>query len=398
MAPSSLHPQTLALHGGSHRADPSTQAVAIPIFQTTSYLFHGTDHAERMFSLQEIGYTYTRTANPTRDTVERRLAAIEGGQGALLVASGTAARLYALLTLAGHGDNIVAAATIEGAEQLRAQLALYGIELRLVGPDRPDAFAAATDDATRAFFAEPLAGPGLVPVDLARLAGIGRGFAIPLIVDNSALPLLVRPLDHGVAAVIYSGAGFLAGSTALEAGAIVDGGRFDWQEARTPSLTGPEPSYHGAVWTEVAARFNTNLAFLIRARLCLLRDLGAAVSPFEAFALAQGLETLALRLPAQSRTATLLANWLKGVPGIDGVAHPGFGALVSFRPAGGAGTTARILAALKVIRPSPGLGDTHSLAGPWPGDTDAIRLSVGLEHPEDLIDDLARAIAAALAA
>lgn len=394
------HPQTLALHGGRYRTDPATGAVAVPIYQTTSYLFHDTGHAERLFSLQETGFTYTRTGNPTRDTAERRLAALDEGAGALIVASGAAARLYSLLNLAQTGDNLVAASTISGAEELTILLARQGIALRLADPDDAAAFAHASDERTRAYFGETVTPAGAL-LDIAALAAAGRTLGIPLIVDNSAAPVAVKPLELGAAVTVYDGASYLSGSSGVTAGAIVDGGRFSWSDhaARCPALTQPDSSYHGAVWTEVAAFFNTPLAYLTRARMRLLRDFGGVVSPFDVFTLIQGMETLPIRMRTHGGNGRILATYLRERSDIDSAIHAEFDprslgtGLVTFRPAGGAETARRVLSALKLIRPEPGFGSAYSQASLLSATTTGtILLSAGLEHPDDLATDLAQAL------
>lgn len=394
------HPQTLALHGGRYRTDPATGAVAVPIYQTTSYLFHDTGHAERLFSLQEVGFTYTRTGNPTRDAAERRLAALDEGAGALIVASGAAARLYSLLNLAQTGDNLVAASTISGAEELKVLLARQGIGLRLADPADPAAFTRASDDRTRAYFGETVTPAGAL-LDIAALAAAGRALGIPLIVDNSAAPVTVRPLELGAAVTVYDAAGYLSGFPGVTAGAIVDGGRFPWADhaARCPALTEPDSSYHGAVWTEVAAFFNTPLAYLTRARMRLLRDFGGVVSPFDAFTLIQGMETLPIRMRTHGCNGRILAAHLRERSGIGDVIHAEFGprslgtGLVAFRPTGGEEIARRVLSALELIRSESGFGGAYSRAALLPfAAAGTLLLSAGLEHPDDIATDLLQAL------
>ncbi len=385
-----VHPQTAALHGGSYRADPATGAVALPIYQTTSYQFHDTGHAERLFALQEVGYSYTRTGNPTRDYAEQRLAALEGGAGALIVATGQAARLYSLLNLAAAGDNVVVAANLAGGATLRRHLARYRIEVR--SADGPEAFRRATDDATRAYFAETLSPKDLTLFPIAEVAAVAAEIGLPLIVDNSALPVAVRPLDLGAAIVVYDGAASLGGHGVAGPGVLIDGGKFPWvaHAARFASITAPDESYHGEIWTEVAARFKVPLAYLMKARMRLLRDFGAVVSPMDVFTLLQGVETVALRIAAQADNARRVADFLRSQG--ETVIYPGQGELVGV--ALGGDRARRFLDALALIAVSEGYGQIRSsatlteLAG-----TVAVRLSVGIEHADDIEADLGRALA-----
>ncbi|MDR3437409.1 PLP-dependent transferase [Telmatospirillum sp.] len=396
-----IHPETLALHGGSFRADPATGAVAVPIYQTTSYQFHDTGHAERMFSLREVGFTYTRTGNPTRDAAERRLAALEGGAGSLIVASGTAARLYSLVNLAQAGDNLVVAANVFEASELKINLARHGIDVRFVDPGDPTNFRNATDSSTRAYFGETLGLADLRLFPIAEVAAIGRKQGIPLIVDNSALPVQIRPLDQGAAVVVYATPAYLSGHGITEAGALIDGGTFPWADhaKRCPLLTEPDDSYHGAVWTDVAAWFKVPLAYLIRARMRVLRDFGGAVSPFDVFQLIQGLETLPLRMRAHAEGARAIATYLSGRDDVESVLYPKLAGddvrsgLVKFRHRGGRDAALKILAAFRLIRRGDGFGETRSVAdlGRDPANA-SITLSVGIEHPEDLIADLEQAL------
>ena len=264
-------PETVALHGG-WRADPTTGSVAVPIHQTSSYLFHDTDHAENLFGLQELGFIYTRIGNPTNDVLEKRVAALEGGAAALAVASGQAASAYALQNIASAGDNIVSATDLYGgtwnlfANTLKSQ----GIEVRFVDPSDPENFRRATDERTRAYYLETLPNPKLVVPPIAEIAEIGREQGIPLIVDNTATPLIARPLQHGAAIVVYSATKYLGGHGNSIGGVIVDGGNFDWQKypQRQPALNTPDPSYHGAIWTEAANRLGPSPISCVRERFC----------------------------------------------------------------------------------------------------------------------------------
>jgi O-acetylhomoserine (thiol)-lyase len=426
----SQHPETLALHAGWRR-DPATHAVAVPIYQTTSYQFDDTADAAALFGLEKLGNIYTRIMNPTADVLEQRLAALEGGVAALALASGQAASAFAVQNLAKVGDNIVSSTDLYGgtwnlfANTLKDQ----GIETRFVDPADPDAFARATDDRTRAYYAETLPNPKLEPFPIAEVADIGRGFGIPLIVDNTAAPLLVRPFDHGAAIVVYSLTKYLGGHGTSIGGAIIDGGNFDWgaHAARQPALNTPDPSYHGAVWSEAAKPLGP-IAYILKARVTLLRDLGASISPFNAFLILQGIETLALRIREHCRNALEVARYLHGHPHVTRVIHPaylqgnaadraakylprGHGGLVGFELGGGAAAGKRFIDALKLVYHVANIGDARSLAihpastthsqlspaeqaatGVSPG---YIRLSVGIEHIDDILADLDQALVTA---
>jgi O-acetylhomoserine (thiol)-lyase len=421
------NPETLALHAGWRR-DESTHAVAVPIYQTTSYQFDDTAQAARLFGLQELGNIYTRIMNPTADVLEQRVAALEGGAAALAVASGQAASALSVQNLARAGDNIVSSTDLYGgtwnlfANTLKDQ----GIEVRFVDPEAPDAFAAASDARTRAWYAETLPNPKLRVFPIAEVAALGRGLGIPLIMDNTAAPLLVRPFEHGAAVVVYSATKYLGGHGNSIGGLIVDGGNFDWAAwpERQPALNTPEPSYHGAVWTEAAKPLGP-IAYILKARTTLLRDLGPSLSPFNAFLILQGVETLPLRMREHSRNATAVADWLAARADVTKVIHPahlqgparaltdkylpaGKGGLVGFELAGGADAGRRFIDRLKLFYHVANIGDARSLAihpastthsqlteseqaatGVSPG---YVRLSVGLEHIDDIIADLAQAL------
>ncbi|MBN8904624.1 MAG: PLP-dependent transferase, partial [Rhodospirillales bacterium] len=310
----SKHPETLALHAGWRR-DDATTAVAVPIYQTTSYQFDSSEHAANLFGLKELGNIYTRIMNPTTDAFEKRIAALEGGVAAVAVASGQAASAYAVQNLARAGDNIVSSTDLYGgtwnlfANTLKDQ----GIEVRFVDPTDPEAFARATDDKTRAYYAETLPNPKLVPFPIAEVAAIGRRFGIPLIMDNTAAPLLVRPFDHGAAVVMYSATKYIGGHGTSIGGVVIDGGNFDWEAnaARQPLMNSPDPSYHGAVWSQAAKPLGP-IAYILKLRVTLLRDLGAALSPFNAFLFLQGIETLPLRMREHSKNALAVATYLAG--------------------------------------------------------------------------------------
>ena len=425
-----LHPETLALHAG-WRADPATGSVAVPIHQTTSYQFRDTGHASALFALQELGNIYTRMMNPTTDVLEKRVAALDGGVAALGVASGQAASAMALQTLAKAGDNVVSSTALYGgtwnlfANTLRDQ----GIDVRFVDPADPANFGRATDDRTRAYYAETLPNPKLEVFPIAEVAAIGRALGIPLIMDNTAAPLLCRPLAHGAAALVYSATKYLGGHRTSNGGLIVDGGNFDWAAAgdRQPALNSPDPSYHGAVWTQAVQALGP-VAYIMRARTVLLRDLGAAMSPFNAFQLLQGVETLPLRMPRHCENAVKVADWLAQRAQVTRVIHPsqqtgevraradrylagGLGGLVGFELAGGVEAGRKFIDGLQLLYHVANIGDARSLAihpastthsqldaqaqlatGVSPG---YVRLSIGLEHIDDIIADLDQALTAA---
>jgi O-acetylhomoserine (thiol)-lyase len=426
----SKHPETLALHAGWRR-DSATHAVAVPIYQTTSYQFDSTENAANLFALKELGNVYTRIMNPTTDVLEQRLAAIEGGVAALAVASGQAASAFSLQNVARVGDNVVSSTDLYGgtwnlfANTLKDQ----GIEVRFVDPTDPEAFARATDARTRAYYAETLPNPKLIPFPIAEVAAIGRAVGVPLIVDNTAAPLLVRPFDHGAAIVVYSATKYIGGHGTSIGGVIIDSGTFDWEAwpDRQPALNTPDPSYHGAVWSQAVKPLGP-IAYILKARVTLLRDLGAALSPFNAFQFLQGVETLALRIREHSRNALAVANYLAGRKDVVRVIHPAYhtgigaertakylpngqGGLVGFELAGGADAGRRFIDALQLFYHVANIGDARSLAihpastthsqlteseqastGVTPG---YVRLSVGLEHIDDILADLSQALDAA---
>lgn len=420
--------ETLALHGGSYRADPTTGAVAVPIYQTSSYQFQNADHASRLFALEEIGQVYTRIKNPTQDAFEERLAAIEGGVGALAVASGQTASAFAIFNVAQAGDNVVSSTDLYGGTwTLFSQtLKQFGIEVRFVDPSDPENFRRATDAKTRAYFAETLPNPKLNVFPIKEVADIGRSLGVPLILDNTASPLIARPFEHGAAVVVYSTTKYIGGHGTSIGGAIVDGGNFDWERHadRFPLLTQPDAAYHGAIWTEAAKPFGP-IAYILRARVKLLRDLGAAIAPQNAFQFIQGLETLPLRLRQHNENAIKVANFLSKHPSISNVIFPGlqsgencrradaylkggFGALVGFELKGGVDAGRRFIDALQLFYHVANIGDARSLAihpastthqqltpeeqlaaGVTPG---YVRLSVGIEHPDDILADLSQAL------
>ena len=424
------HPETLALHAGWRR-DEATTAVAVPIYQTTSYQFDSAEHAADLFGLRSLGNIYTRIMNPTTDVFEKRIAALEGGVAALALASGQAASALCMQNLARAGDNIVSSTDLYGgtwnlfANTLKDQ----GIEARFVDPTDPEAFGRATDDRTRAYYAETLPNPKLIPFPIAEVAAIGRSFGVPLVMDNTAAPILVRPFDHGAAVVMYSATKYIGGHGNSIGGVVIDGGNFDWSAdpKRQPALNTPDPSYHGAVWAEAAKPLGP-IAYILKMRVTLLRDLGAALSPFNAFLFIQGIETMPLRMREHSRNARAVADYLAGRRDVTRVIHPahhqgigaertakymphGQGGLVGFELGGGLDAGKRFINALKLFYHVANIGDARSLAihpastthsqlseeeqretGVTPG---YIRLSVGLEHIDDITADLSQALDAA---
>ncbi len=428
----SKNPETLALHAGWRR-DSATNAVAVPIYQTTSFQFDSSEHAANLFGLKELGNIYTRIMNPTQDAFEQRIAALEGGVAALALASGQAASAFSVQNLARAGDNIVSSTDLYGgtwnlfANTLKDQ----GIEVRFVDPTDPEAFRRATDDRTRAYYAETLPNPKLIPFPIAEVAAIGRPLGIPLIMDNTAAPLLVRPFDHGAAVVMYSATKYIGGHGTSIGGVVIDGGNFDWEAhpARQPLLNQPDPSYHGAVWSQAVKPLGP-IAYILKMRVTLLRDLGAAIAPFNSFLFLQGIETLPLRMRAHSENALAVAKYLAGRKDVARVIHPsqhtgaaaertamylpkGMGGLCGFELAGGLDAGRKFIDSLKMFYHVANIGDARSLAihpgstthsqlteaeqaatGVTPG---YVRLSVGIEHIDDILADLGQALDAATA-
>ncbi len=423
----STHPETLALHAGWRR-DEATTAVAVPIYQTTAFQFNDTDHAAGLFGLAQLGNIYTRIMNPTTDVLEKRMAALEGGVAALALSSGQSASLFAVLNLARAGDNIVSSTDLYGGtwNLFANQMKDMGIECRFVDPADPEAFARATDDRTRAYYAETLPNPKLRVFPIAEVAAIGRRFGIPLIMDNTAAPLLVRPFDHGAAVVMYSATKYLGGHGTSIGGIVIDGGNFDWEAypARQPALNTPDPSYHGAVWSQAVKPLGP-IAYILKMRVTLLRDIGACISPINAWLILQGIETLALRMRAHCDNALAVAKFLTARADVTKVIHPstqtgpgaarvakylprGQGGLLGFELAGGVEAGKAFINNLKLLYHVANIGDARSLAihpastthsqlsaeeqaatGVSPG---YIRLSIGIEHIEDILADIGQAL------
>jgi O-acetylhomoserine (thiol)-lyase len=427
MSVSSKNPETIVLHAG-WRADPNTNSVAVPIHQTTSYQFKHTEHAANLFALKELGNIYTRLMNPTTDVLEQRLAALEGGVAALAVASGQSASTFAILNLCSAGDNFVTSTDLYGGtwNLFANTLKQLGIEARFVDPADPENFRKATDSKTRLFYAETLPNPKLNVFPIKEVADIGRELGVPLIVDNTAAPIICRPFDHGAAVVVYSTTKYIGGHGTSIGGVIIDGGNFDWEKnpERFPTLNTPDPSYHGAVWTQAVKPLGP-IAYVLRIRVTLLRDVGAALSPFNAFQLIQGLETLPLRIRVHCDNAIKVAEYLAKHPKVTAVIHPsqqtgeakrradtylkrGLGGLVGFELKGGAEAGRKFIDGLELFYHVANIGDarslaihpastTHSQLGPEdqlasgvsPG---YVRLSVGLEHIDDILADLSQAL------
>ena len=418
---------TLAVHAG-YAPDPTTKSVAVPIYQTTSYAFDDTQHGADLFDLKVAGNIYTRIMNPTSDVLEQRLAALEGGVAALTVASGMAAITYAILTIAEAGDNIIATGALYGGTYnlFAHTLPQYGIEVRFIDADDIAAVAANTDERTKAVFCESIGNPLGNVVDFAALADAAHAQGLPLIVDNTVpTPYLTRPIEHGADIVVHALTKYIGGHGTSIGGAIVDGGTFPWAEHkdRFARLNTPEVSYHGVVYTEAFGP----AAFIGRVRTVLLRNTGAAISPFNSFLILQGLETLALRMDRHVENATAVAQWLKAHPKVDWVNYAGlpehkdhaliqkyFGGkasgLLTFGVKGGREAGARFQDAVRIFTRLVNIGDAKSLVC-HPASTthrqlspdelkeagvteDTVRLSVGIEHIDDLIADLDQALAA----
>ena len=424
------HQETIVLHAG-YRKDATTNSVAVPIYQTTSYQFDSAEHAANLFSLKELGNIYTRIMNPTCDVLEQRLTALEGGAAALAVSSGQAASMMAVQNIARVGDNIVSSTDLYGGtwNLFANTLSTMGIETRFVDPADPEAFRNATDDKTRAYYAETLPNPKLEVFPIKEVADIGRSLGVPLIMDNTAAHGLCKPFEHGAAIIASSCTKYIGGHGNSIGGIIIDGGNFDWEAHadRFPGLNQPDPSYHGAVWTEAVKPLGP-IAYIIKARVTLLRDAGQAMSPFNAFLFINGLETLPLRMERHCQNASAVAEYLSGQKKVSKVIHPslmdgekrrradtylkgGYGGLVGFELDGGIEAGKRFIDALQMFYHVANIGDarslaihpastTHSQLSPEEqvktGVTDGyVRLSIGIEHINDIQADLAQALDAA---
>ncbi|HHW31661.1 MAG TPA: homocysteine synthase [Clostridiaceae bacterium] len=419
---------TLQVHAGQE-PDPTTGSRAVPIYQTTSYVFRNVEHAANLFSLKEVGNIYTRIMNPTTDVFEKRMAALEGGVGALALASGSAAITYAILNLAGAGDEIVSASTLYGGTYnlFAVTLPKYGINTTFVNPDNPENFRRAITDKTKALYIETIGNPGINLVDIEEVAKIAHENGIPLIVDNTfGTPYLIRPFEYGADIVVHSATKYIGGHGTSIGGVIVDSGRFPWAESgKFPGFTEPDPSYHGIVYAEALGP----LAYITKARVQLLRDMGAAISPFNSFLLLLGLETLSLRIERHVSNTKKITEFLKGHKAVSWVNYPalednkyyklsqkyfpkGPGAIFTFGIKGGLKAGIKFIESLKIFSHLANVADAKSLvihpastthsqlseeaqlsSGVTP---DMIRVSVGIEDPEDLIYDLDQALTKSL--
>jgi O-acetylhomoserine (thiol)-lyase len=418
--------ETKQIHAGQS-PDSATNARALPIYQTTSYTFRDTDHAAALFGLAEPGNIYTRIMNPTTDVVEQRVAALEGGVAALFLSSGQAAATFAILNIAGTGDHVVASPRLYGGTYnlLHYTLPKLGVEVSFVAdPDDLDSWRAAVRPNTKAFFAETISNPKIDVLDIPGVSGVAHDNGVPLIVDNTvATPYLIQPLAHGADIVVHSATKYLGGHGSAIAGVIVDGGTFDWTNGKFPGFTEPDPSYHGVVFADLGAP-----AYALKARVQLLRDLGSALAPFNAFLIAQGLETLSLRVERHVSNAQKVAEYLEGRPDVLSVNYAGLpsspwyelgrklapkgtGAVLSFELTGGVEAGKAFVNALTLHSHVANIGDVRSLvihpastthqqltaeeqlaSGVTPG---LVRLAVGIEGIEDILADLEQGFAAA---
>ncbi len=422
--------ETLSLHAGQENADSATNARAVPIYQTSSYVFDSPEHAADLFALKQFGNIYSRIMNPTQDAFERRMAALEGGVGALATASGQAAETYAILNIAGTGDEIVSSASLYGGTYnlFHYTLPKLGITTRFVDSRDPENFRAAINDKTKAVFAETLGNPRLDTLDLQATADIAHEYGVPLIIDNTLpTPYLLQPFKYGTDIVVHSATKFIGGHGTSIGGVIVDSGKFDWAASgRFPGLIDPDPSYHGVSYVGALGP----LAYIIKARVQLLRDIGAATTPFNSWLFLQGLETLPLRMERHSENALRVAHFLEGHPSVEWVSYPGleshpqhdlakkyfthgYGAILGFGIKGGLEAGKQLIRHVELFSHLANVGDaksliihpastTHSQLTPEEQDEtgvtpEFIRLSVGLETVEDLIEDLDQALRAATA-
>lgn len=421
-------PETLSVHAGQEEADPATHARAVPIYQTTAYVFDDTEHAADLFALRTPGNIYSRIMNPTTDVFEARVNALEGGVGALATASGAAAITYSVLNLTSAGDNIVSLSTLYGGTfaLFAHTLKQYGIDVRFVDPADPGALAALVDDRTRLLFGETMGNPLMNVVDLDAWSQAAHAVGLPFIVDNTLpTPYLCRVFDHGVDIAVHSATKYLGGHGTTLGGVIVDSGRFDWtQGERFTSLSGPDPAYHGVVWTEAAGP----AAYVIRARTVLLRNMGATMAPMNAFQLLQGIETLHLRMERHSTNAMEVARHLEAHPAVAWVNYPGlesspwheiadrvltgkgYSGILSFGLKAGRDAGAAFIESLKLFSHLANVGDAKSLAIHNASTThsqltedeltaagvapEMVRLSVGIEAIEDIVADLDQALEA----
>ncbi|MCX5694599.1 MAG: O-acetylhomoserine aminocarboxypropyltransferase/cysteine synthase [Candidatus Omnitrophica bacterium] len=422
---SRLKIETLVVHGGQE-ADPTTGSRAVPIYQTTSYQFKNTEQAANLFGLKEFGNIYTRLMNPTTDVFEKRVALLDGGVGALAVSSGQSAITIALLNIAQTGDEIVSADNLYGGTYTLFHYTFprLGIKVNFVPSNDLAALEKAITPKTKAVYAESIGNPKLNVADLEGISKIAHKNGIPFVLDNTSSPYLLKPIDHGVDIVVYSATKFIGGHGTSLGGIIVDSGKFDWTNGKFPIIAAADPSYHGINFVEALKPLG-NIAYIIKARVCLLRDLGPAVSPFNSFLFLQGLETLALRMPKHSENALAVAKFLQKHPKVSWVNYPGLdnspekervkkylprgaGAIIGFGIKGGLEAGKKFIDSLELISHLANIGDAKSLAihpattthqqlsaqeqlatGVTP---DFIRLSIGIEHIDDIIFDIDKAL------
>tara|TARA_B100001142_G_scaffold12142_1_gene11499 strand:+ start:154 stop:1482 length:1329 start_codon:yes stop_codon:yes gene_type:complete len=424
------NPETIALHGGEYRSDPTTKAVAVPIYRTTSYQFDSTEHAANLFSLKEFGNIYTRIMNPTNDVLEKRVAALEGGLACLTVSSGQTASTFSILNVAQAGDNIISSTDLYGGtvSLFTNTLSKLGIEVRYADPSNPKNFEKVIDEKTRAFYGETLPNPYLRVFPIKEVSDIGRKYNIPLIMDNTAAPVICKPLDHGAAVVVHSLTKYIGGHGTVVGGSIVDGGNFDWtaDPKRQPLFNTPDDSYGGVIWGKAVPELTgANVSFAVRARVTLLRDLGSALAPDNAFGFIQGLETVVLRMKQHCHNAQKVVEYLTKHKAITKVIYPtehkdeiakraekyldgGNGALVGIELKGGIEAGKKFIEALKMFYHVANIGDARSLAIHPASTTHSqlneeqlaasgvtqgyVRLCIGIEHIDDIIDDLDQAL------
>jgi O-acetylhomoserine (thiol)-lyase len=420
-----LKVETLALHGGQE-PDPATGSRAVPIYQTTSYQFKNTEHAANLFGLREFGNIYTRIMNPTTDVLEKRVTLLDGGVGALATASGQSAATLALLNIARAGDEIVSADNLYGGTYnlFHYTFPRLGIKVKFVKSNDLQALQNAITPATKAFYAESIGNPKLDIADLEAIAEVTHKNGIPFVLDNTVSPYLLRPMDFGVDIVVYSATKFIGGHGTSIGGLIVDSGKFDWTSGKFPLISEPDPSYHGINFIE-ALKPMGNIAYIIKARVNLLRDLGPAMSPFNAFLFLQGLETLHLRMPRHCENALAVAEYLNKHPKVSWVNYPGLksspekekvkkylpkgaGAILGFGIKGGLDAGKKFIDSLELVSHLANVGDAKTLAI-HPATTthqqlspqeqlstgvtqDFVRLSVGIEHIDDIIADIEQAL------
>jgi O-acetylhomoserine (thiol)-lyase len=420
-----LRTETLALHAGQ-QPDPTTGSRAVPIYQTTSYQFKSTEHAANLFGLKEFGNIYTRLMNPTTDVFEKRIAALDGGVGALATASGQSAITLALLNIAQAGDEIVSADNLYGGTYnlFHYTFPRLGVKVNFVKSNDLAAFQRAITAKTKAIYAESIGNPKLDVADIEGISAVAHKNGIPLVLDNTVSPYLLRPIDFGADIVVYSATKFIGGHGTSIGGVIVDSGKFDWTNGKFPLIAEPDPSYHGINFVEALKPLG-NIAYIIKARVTLLRDIGPAVSPFNSFLFLQGLETLHLRLPRHSENALAVAEFLQAHPAVSWVNYPGLksspdysrakkylskgaGAILGFGIKGGLEAGKKFIDSLQLISHLANVGDAKSLAihpattthqqlsaeeqlatGVTP---DFIRLSIGIEHIDDIIADIKQAL------